>query len=101
MHVTELIHPLLARTDEPERNKDEASTLLEMLDWYRNGIIHKCVGLSDQQASRSLLPSQTTIIGIINHLALVEDSWFEVRFAGRQPMSEFANVDWDADPDYE
>jgi hypothetical protein len=35
------------------------------------------------------------------HLALVEESWFEVKFRGLKPREDFAGVDRDADPDYE
>lgn len=85
----------------PEVHAAGERRMLEgMLDWYREGVIGKVSGLSDAAASRRLLASESTIIGLVNHLALVEDSWF-VRFAGGTPMAEFAAVDWAADPDFE
>lgn len=80
---------------------DEKTMLTGMLDWYRTGIVSKTVGLGAEQASRVIVPSGTSIIGIINHLALVEDSWFEARFAGRDLPAPFNTVDWDSDPDWE
>jgi uncharacterized damage-inducible protein DinB len=42
-----------------------------------------------------------TIGGLLKHMALVEDSWFSERLHGREPMSPFTTVDWDADRDWE
>jgi hypothetical protein len=39
--------------------------------------------------------------GLLNHLALVGDSWFRVRFSGLPDDALWAGIDWDADPDYE
>ncbi len=94
-------HSLGERPMPSVRTADEFTMLTEMLDWYRAGVVHKCSGLTDQQASRRLLESESTIIGIVNHLALVEDSWFEEAFAGRAPIEHFAGIDWEADPDFE
>ncbi|MBX3287127.1 MAG: DUF664 domain-containing protein [Actinobacteria bacterium] len=46
-------------------------------------------------------PSSTSIAGLVKHLALVEDSWFTHRFAGRAEPEPWASADWDADPDWE
>ena len=42
-----------------------------------------------------------TLGGLLNHLALVEDSWFRVRFSGLPDDELRAGIDWDADPDHE
>src|SRR3978361_603632 len=61
----------------------------------------KAAGLARQQLAQTHPPSTLTLGGLLNHLALVEDSWFPVRFAGRPDDELWAGVDWDADPDYE
>ena len=35
------------------------------------------------------------------HLALVEESWLEVRFSGLPEREPWTGVDWNADPDWE
>ena len=37
----------------------------------------------------------------MNHLALVEDYWAQVRFLGLPEGEPWAQVDWTADPDWE
>src|SRR5207302_8527808 len=39
-------------------------------------------GLSDAQASQRLVPSATTMLGVVKHLAYVERWWFAMNFAG-------------------
>lgn len=83
------------------RTSDERTVVLEMLDWYRAGVVAKVEGLSDRAASRKLLGSATTILGLVKHLALVEDSWFTDRFAGLPEPAPWANAPWDDDVDWE
>jgi hypothetical protein len=47
---------------------------------------------------QALPPSTLTLAGLLNHLALVEDWWFRVRFLGLAEAEPWASVDWDADP---
>ena len=42
-----------------------------------------------------------TLGGMMKHLAIVDQSWFEDDFAGRGFMPPFDTVDWDADRDWE
>jgi uncharacterized damage-inducible protein DinB len=72
-----------------------------LLDWYRDGVVAKVVDLTDVQASVLVTPgSETSIAGLVKHLALVEDAWF-CRFLG-QPFSEpWGSIDFDVDPDWE
>ncbi len=56
--------------------------LTAFLDRYRETIIWKLEGLSKEQASRHLVPSATTLLGVVKHLAFVERGWFQADFAG-------------------
>jgi hypothetical protein len=38
---------------------------------------------------------------LLYHLALVEEDWMEVRFAGLPEREPWDGVDWDTDPDWE
>jgi hypothetical protein len=61
---------------------DERSTLEAFLDFYRGAVQAKLSGVSEEDARRRLVPSDTTLAAIIKHLARVEVSWFQHRLAG-------------------
>jgi uncharacterized damage-inducible protein DinB len=88
------------RIDPPETGP-ELDQLTRYLDLQREAILRKCEGLTGEQLAQPLLPSSLTLGGLLNHLALVEDSWFRVRFAGQPDDDQWAGVDWEADPEYE
>ena len=60
---------------------DERTTLDAFLDYYRHAVTAKVRGVSDEDARRRLVPSETTLASLIKHLARVEMSWFEHRLA--------------------
>ncbi len=63
----------------------EREQLNGFLDFLRATVVMKATGLTDEQASRSLLPSElTTVGGLLSHLTYVEQYWFGVLFAGQQ-----------------
>jgi hypothetical protein len=55
---------------------DEWTTLETFLDQYRDVIVRKVDGLSEEDARRRLVPSATTPGGIVKHLRWVEFGWF-------------------------
>jgi hypothetical protein len=59
------------------------------LDYYRSVPVAKLSGLSEEDARRRLVPSLTTLIGLVKHLAAVERGWFQHRLGGR-PREEIA-----------
>ena len=63
------------RTD-PWPAADERTTLVEFLEFHRETVLQKVAGLTHEELNRSLLPSGTTMAGLLKHLAGVEDSWF-------------------------
>lgn len=88
------------RTDPPETGT-ELDQLTAFLDLQRATVLLKTDGLTRAQLAQPHPPSSLTLGGLLNHLALVEDSWFRVRFSGEPEDDRWAGVDWDADPDYE
>ncbi|HEY5354022.1 MAG TPA: DinB family protein [Streptosporangiaceae bacterium] len=86
---------------EPPPAGDEAATLLGFLDYQRATFAWKCSGLDAAGLAATVGVSSMTLGGMLKHLALVEDSWFSERLAGRAPAPPWDTVDWDADPDWE
>ena len=80
---------------------DERSMLTGMLDWYREGVLAKVAGVSTLHARAQPLRSATSIVGLVKHLAMVEDSWFVEDLEGRPLPAQWQGIDWEADPDWE
>lgn len=77
---------------------DERELLDRFLDYQRATVILKAEGLSYQDAARRLLPSLTTVTGMLRHLADVERSWVSEVFAGQPYDRRYGGDD---DPDGE
>jgi uncharacterized damage-inducible protein DinB len=86
---------------DPATTGPELAQLTAYLDFQRETMLLKAEGLTGEQLATPHPPSSLTLGGLLNHLALVEDSWFRVRFAGLPDDEPWAGIDWDADPDYE
>jgi hypothetical protein len=58
--------------DQPARAQFEV-----FLDEHRRAL-HGCLdGLTEEQARRSLVPSRTTLLGLVKHATFVEKVWFD------------------------
>jgi uncharacterized damage-inducible protein DinB len=88
------------RTD-PDLRADERTTILQFLDYHRATLIGKASGLSAAQMGQTLAPSDLTMAGLVKHLALVEDSWFQERLLGRPLPEPWSSAPFDDDPDWE
>ncbi|SDC10455.1 DinB family protein [Nocardioides lianchengensis] len=53
------------------------------VDEHRAGLVACLDGLSEEEARRSLVPSRTTLLGLVKHAVFVERVWFEEAFTGR------------------
>ena len=92
--------------ENPPPDLDERETLIAFLDSYRDTILVKLDGLDREQLARRVVPSRTTLLGIVKHLILVEDWWFGCVLAGGpeppedpdDPDSEWL-IDDDDDPE--
>ena len=58
--------------DQPIRAQLEA-----FLDEHRNELNGCLDGLTEDQARRSLVPSRTTLLGLVKHATFVEKVWFD------------------------
>lgn len=86
---------------EPPLAQNEEQTLLGFLEYLRATIEWKTRGLSTEQIRTVLPPSSMTLVGLLKHLAYVEDFWFGRVIAGQQPSEPWLSVDWAANPDWE
>jgi hypothetical protein len=57
--------------------------LLAFVDAQRAEVLALLDGLSEEQARARLVPSATTVLGIVKHCTFVEQVWFPVSLAGR------------------
>ena len=58
--------------DQPLQAQFEA-----FLDEHRRALHDSLDGLTEEQARRSLVPSRTTLLGLVKHAAFVEKVWFD------------------------
>ena len=86
---------------DPDPAGSETALLGQYLDYQRETMLSKTDGLTQAQMARKHAPSGLTLAGLLYHLALVEEDWMEVRFAGLPEREPWDGVDWDADPDWE
>jgi uncharacterized damage-inducible protein DinB len=85
-------------TDSPEpATESEIEVLERYLDAYRGAAKWKVSGLTLEQATRSLVPSSSTLLGILKHLAFVERWWFQSVVDGREVDFPDSEADLDAD----
>jgi hypothetical protein len=53
------------------------------LDEHRTALNDSLDGLTEEQARRSLVPSRTTLLGLVKHATFVEKVWFDIGITGR------------------
>ena len=82
---------------EPPYLGSEAETLAGFLDFHRATLLWKLEGLDDEQLRRPMVPSGTSLLGMVKHLAYVERWWFQQVWAGLEPTYPWTDEDPDAD----
>jgi uncharacterized damage-inducible protein DinB len=60
---------------------DEKDVLGGFLDHYRATLLGICEGLTEEQLRRPMVPSGTSLLGLVKHLAYVEVGWFQENVA--------------------
>jgi len=79
----------------------EKATYQEYLDNYRLTIAMKCQGLDPEQlARRSVPPSTMSLLGLMRHLAQVENHWFQRVLQGRDDGPRLYEREDDRDWDF-
>ena len=82
---------------EPPYLGGEAETLAGFLDFHRATLLWKLEGLDDEQLRRAMVPSGTSLLGMVKHLAYVERWWFQQVWAGQEVTYPWTDEDPDAD----
>lgn len=63
--------------------EDLRERLDELLDEYRQVLLDGLEGLSEEEARAHLVPSKTTLLGLVKHVTYVEGVWFDQALTGR------------------
>ncbi|KIC69940.1 DinB family protein [Pseudarthrobacter phenanthrenivorans] len=53
------------------------------IDEHREMLNECLAGLTEEQARRRMVPSRTTLLGLVKHATFVEKVWFDEAFTGR------------------
>ena len=81
----------------------EKATLVTFLNFQRTQVIAKVADLDQDAATRQLVPSATTLAGIVKHLVDVERWWFRIVLLGEDvklaATKEDPDADWRIEPD--
>ena len=78
---------------------DERAVVSWLLDYHRHVLLHKVDGISEQQARTTIASSDLTLLGLVRHLAGVEQYWFAEVFLGLSEISHWDDPD-DRDRDF-
>ncbi len=76
---------------------DEKEVLSGFLDHYRRTLLDICEGLSEEELRRPMVPSGTSLLGMVKHLAYVERGWFQENVANERFDYPFDTSDPEAD----
>jgi hypothetical protein len=86
---------------DPETDGGELAQLTQFLDYHRATLVMKTSGLTQAQLATRLPPSTLTLAGLVKHMALVEDNWFQKVLLGREEPEPWASAPFDDDRDWE
>ena len=77
---------------------DEKTSLTASLDRHRDAILWKLEGLDDEALRRPVVPSGTSLLGLVKHLAGAEYGWFCDTFGrSHEPLPFDLDSDIEAD----
>jgi hypothetical protein len=76
----------------------ELESLCAMLDSHRDKLLKSLSGLSEAEMREHVVPSDTTLLGLIKHLGYIERWWFQIVLADLDvPLA--STSEWIIEPD--
>ena len=73
----------------PRIDTSETDTALAFLDFARECVVKKLDGLDDEQVRQVLVPSGTSLLGLVQHMVAGERYWFAHHVRGDDPSAEY------------
>lgn len=73
----------MAGAEVPEWTVNERERIDELIEEYRHALHDSLEGLTEEEARRRLVPSKTTLLGLVKHATFVEGVWFDQALTGR------------------
>jgi uncharacterized damage-inducible protein DinB len=70
----------------PRVDSSELDTALAFLNFNRESVLKKTEGLDDEQLRRVLVDTGTNLLGLVQHLAQAERSWFGYYLTGAKQV---------------
>ncbi len=83
--------------DSPTRDGAELLLLHNTIKGNRDAVLWKLEGISDEQARRRIVASETTLLGLVRHLQYVDRWWIRIVIAGADIAVPWTKEDPDAD----
>lgn len=80
---------------DPPLDASEFEMLRAFLDYHRATLLQKIEGVSDEDLRKPMVPSGTSLLGLVKHLAYVEQWWFRNVF-----MNEDVTVPWNEEDEH-
>jgi hypothetical protein len=78
----------------PRLAADERETLVALLQFQRESMVRKVEGVDEEAARHSIVPTGTSLLGLVKHLRAAEVTWVLRRFAGQDvPIADGALED--------
>ena len=77
-----------------EPTRGERACLVDYLEHYRQTLALKCDGLTAEQlATKAVPPSNISLLGLVRHMARVEQSWFRRVIEARMDLPRLCSGD--------
>lgn len=74
---------MAARSTRPAWPDELRTRVDELIEEYRATLLGSLDGLTEEEARVRLVPSKTTLLGLVKHVTYVEAVWFDQAITGR------------------
>ena len=73
----------MSQPELPDWTTEQRHRIEELVDEYRVALHDSLNDLTEEEARRQLVPSTTTLLGLVKHATFVEGVWFDQAVTGR------------------